>query len=81
MTDRDEMYRAFIRDRRRIVVIFTLVLTLITATLGVGLLTRPPAPDCPDGYTSREGWVSLSETSDGPGSPLLVNLCISDLND
>ena len=36
MTERDEMYQAFVRDRRRLIVVFVLVLAVIAWTLGTG---------------------------------------------
>lgn len=38
MTEREEMYKAFIRDRRRLVIVFSLVLAIFAGALGTGWL-------------------------------------------
>ncbi len=53
MTEREEMYQAFLRDRRRLVIVFSLVLAIIAGTLGTGWLLSA---------IGRDSWVAQALT-------------------
>src|SRR5690606_28848956 len=76
MTDRDEMYQAFVRDRRRLIVVFVLVLAVIAGTLGTGwaLSAAGRAAWADQALTWQERYVELYDefttaTGEKPDAP------------
>lgn len=76
MTDKDEMYRAFLRDRRRLIIIFSLVLAIIGGTLGTGwaLSAAGRGAWASQALTWQERYVELygeftATTGEEPDSP------------
>lgn len=76
MTDRDEMYKAFLRDRRRLIIVFALVLAIIAGTLGTGwaLSAAGRAAWADQALTWQERYVELYEeftvaTGEEPDAP------------
>jgi len=76
MTDRDEMYQAFVRDRRRLIVVFVLVLAVSAGTLGTGwaLSAAGRAAWADQALTWQERYVELYDefttaTGEKPDAP------------
>lgn len=76
MTEREEMYQAFLRDRRRLVIVFSLVLAIIGGTLGTGWILSAIGRDAwaNQALVWQERYIELYEeftaaTGEEPSAP------------